>query len=99
MQKSLQVFFVCFSVQLIMTTLLSRIGRQVFGKRFLPFVEVDGLPLPPVQPSMVTWRKQIDDIRELELRDDDVILCAYPKAGKSGNTASHGLGNFQILRQ
>ena len=70
-----------------MTTQLSKLGRKVFGKCFLPLGEVEGLPFPPVQLSMVTWKKQIDDIRELEIREDDVILCAYPKAGKSGNTA------------
>ena len=71
---------------IVMTTWLSQLGRKVFGKRFLPLGEVEGLPLPPVQLSMVTWKKQIDYIRELELRDDDVILCAYPKAGKSGKS-------------
>lgn len=57
------------------------IGQKVFGNRFLPYVDVEGLPLPPIQISLASWKGQIEDIRALELRDDDVILCAYPKAG------------------
>ncbi|XP_070204245.1 amine sulfotransferase-like [Littorina saxatilis] len=64
-----------------MTAQLLRLGHKLFGKQFFPLGEVEGLPLPPVQLSMVTWQKQIDDVRKLELRDDDIILCAYPKAG------------------
>ncbi|KAL8580958.1 hypothetical protein ACOMHN_017525 [Nucella lapillus] len=55
-------------------------SRFLFGRRVICLKEVDGLPLPPV-PRLTSWGKQIDLLRELELRKDDVILCAYPKAG------------------
>ncbi|XP_076434625.1 amine sulfotransferase-like [Babylonia areolata] len=29
----------------------------------------------------MTWTKQVKAIRELELRKDDIIVCAYPKSG------------------
>ena len=27
------------------------------------------------------WKGTLHDIKNLELRDDDVIICTYPKAG------------------
>lgn len=42
---------------------------------------INGMTLPPLQASQVPWEKHITDIQALELRDTDVFICAYPKAG------------------
>ncbi|XP_070204620.1 sulfotransferase 6B1-like isoform X2 [Littorina saxatilis] len=43
-------------------------------------VMMEGIMLPP-QPFHVPWEQHINELRTLTLRDDDVFLCAYPKAG------------------
>ena len=66
------------------TNIIQLLSRALFGNRILPdLVALEGLPLPPVQLSLQSWKKQVDDIRSMELRQDDVILCAYPKSGKN----------------
>lgn len=44
-------------------------------------VIIDGMTLPPKQPSGVPWVEHVSHIRSLELRSSDVFICAYPKAG------------------
>ncbi|KAK7487793.1 hypothetical protein BaRGS_00020934 [Batillaria attramentaria] len=41
---------------------------------------VEGIHLPP-HPFRVPWQKHITDIRSMTVREDDVFLVAYPKAG------------------
>ena len=45
-------------------------------------VVIDGMTLPPRQPSGVPWEEHVANIRSLELRSTDVFICAYPKAGE-----------------
>ncbi|XP_076472885.1 sulfotransferase 1C2-like [Babylonia areolata] len=42
---------------------------------------VEGMYLPPRYPSMTTWSEQILELRQMTLRQDDVMLCAFPKTG------------------
>ena len=66
------------------TNIIQLLSRALFGNRILPdLVALEGLPLPAVQLSLKSWKKQVDDIRSMELRHHDVILCAYPKSGKN----------------
>ncbi|KAL8612571.1 hypothetical protein ACOMHN_053636 [Nucella lapillus] len=44
-------------------------------------VIIDGMTLPPKQPSGVPWEEHVAHMRSLELRSSDVFICAYPKAG------------------
>lgn len=45
-------------------------------------IDVDGFPLPVKRKSVEEWRKAIDGLRKAELRDDDILMLCYPKAGK-----------------
>ena len=42
---------------------------------------VDGIYLPPEQPGTPKWKDKIEQIRQMTLRDDDVLLLTYPKSG------------------
>lgn len=53
----------------------------------MPVVEVEGLVLPKLFENNRPMAEHIECIRALELNDNDVLLCAYPKAGRS---ADHG---------
>ncbi|PVD32858.1 hypothetical protein C0Q70_08305 [Pomacea canaliculata] len=44
-------------------------------------IDVDGFPLPVKRKSVEEWRKAIDGLRKVELRDDDILMLCYPKAG------------------
>ena len=55
---------------------------KLISKRVPNTLYLEGLPLPPVPVSLVSWTQQIQDIRDFEMREDDVILCAYPKTGE-----------------
>ena len=45
---------------------------------------VDGIYMPgSVQPSQKPWKERLTNLRQMKLRDDDVFICAYPKAGES----------------
>ncbi|XP_025090231.1 sulfotransferase 1A1-like isoform X2 [Pomacea canaliculata] len=41
---------------------------------------VEGIPLPILR-STTGWEKHIADLRKMELQDDDILLCSYPKTG------------------
>ncbi|XP_067652173.1 sulfotransferase 1B1-like [Haliotis asinina] len=41
----------------------------------------DGLYMPPFLMTGETAEKTLESIRDIELNDDDVIICAYPKCG------------------
>ncbi|PVD33114.1 hypothetical protein C0Q70_08563 [Pomacea canaliculata] len=56
-------------------------ARRWFHNCRVPLVEVDGLPLPPFYLTRDAWSKHLNSIRAMKLRGDDVIICAYPKAG------------------
>ncbi|XP_025090203.1 sulfotransferase family cytosolic 1B member 1-like [Pomacea canaliculata] len=45
------------------------------------FCLVEGLPLPIFRPTTEEWQKHITDLRNMELRHDDILLCTYPKSG------------------
>ncbi|PVD32999.1 hypothetical protein C0Q70_08447 [Pomacea canaliculata] len=47
----------------------------------MPVVEVEGLVLPKLFENNRPMAEHIECIRALELNDNDVLLCAYPKAG------------------
>ncbi|XP_025090216.1 sulfotransferase family cytosolic 1B member 1-like [Pomacea canaliculata] len=42
---------------------------------------LEGWALPPKRPRLTSWETHIANLRSLQLRDDDIFLCAYPKAG------------------
>ncbi|PVD32860.1 hypothetical protein C0Q70_08307 [Pomacea canaliculata] len=42
---------------------------------------VEGIPLPSFRFNKEEWEKHIDDLRNMELRHDDILLCTYPKTG------------------
>ncbi|KAK6181394.1 hypothetical protein SNE40_009252 [Patella caerulea] len=46
-------------------------------------IELDGIPLPPFPEQMLgnSHGEHFRKLRELNIRDDDLIMCAYPKAG------------------
>ncbi|KAK6181396.1 hypothetical protein SNE40_009253 [Patella caerulea] len=46
-------------------------------------IEVDGIPIPPFPEEMLgnSYSEHFRKLREMNIRDDDVIICAYPKAG------------------
>ncbi|XP_025090214.1 sulfotransferase family cytosolic 1B member 1-like [Pomacea canaliculata] len=48
--------------------------------RHKPYV-LEGWDLPPRGPRSTNWKTHIAGLRSLELRDDDIFLLAYPKAG------------------
>nr|KAG5694304.1 hypothetical protein BaRGS_032022 [Batillaria attramentaria] len=44
--------------------------------------KVEGLVLPPKRFGRVkSMAQQVQDLRHMDVRDDDVFLCAFPKAG------------------
>nr|KAG5690251.1 hypothetical protein BaRGS_026703 [Batillaria attramentaria] len=47
----------------------------------LPFRVVDGVLFPKFFETNRPMKEHIECLKALEMRDDDVILCAYPKAG------------------
>lgn len=46
-----------------------------------PLISVDGVLFPNFFETNRPMKEHIECIKELEMRDDDVILCALPKAG------------------
>lgn len=42
---------------------------------------LEGWALPPKMPRVTSWETHIAELRSLQLREDDIFLCAYPKAG------------------
>ncbi|XP_025090205.1 sulfotransferase 1A3-like isoform X2 [Pomacea canaliculata] len=42
---------------------------------------LEGWALPPKMPRVTSWETHIAGLRSLQLREDDIFLCAYPKAG------------------
>ena len=42
---------------------------------------VDGMHFPPLRPGMTSWEDKIKELRQMKLRDDDVLLLTFPKAG------------------
>lgn len=50
-------------------------------RRELVIPVVEGIPLPILR-STTGWEKHIADLRKMELLDDDILLCSYPKTGK-----------------
>lgn len=51
----------------------------------IELLKYDGCPLPAF-PSLRTQEgvnKRIQEIIDLEPRDNDILLCTYPKAGKT----------------
>lgn len=46
-----------------------------------PGVVIDGIKFPGIHPFSVPWDQLINDIRNMTARNDDIFLCAYPKAG------------------
>ena len=42
---------------------------------------VDGMHFPPLRPGMTSWEEKIKELRQMKLRDDDVLLLTFPKAG------------------
>jgi len=49
-------------------------------------VEVENWKIPEIAIDMFlqgrSFQQQIDGIKDLALRDDDIIVCAYAKCGK-----------------
>ena len=54
----------------------------------LKMVEVDGVYFPTFFERNRPMREQIDAVQNLQMRSDDVLLCAYPKPGKTGFVSS-----------
>ena len=50
-----------------------------FGMPIFKFY--DGMDLPPFPRIIENVGKQFEDIRNLQLKESDVILCTYPKSG------------------
>ena len=47
-------------------------------------VEVDGIGFPKVFQTNRPMKEQIECIKSLEMREDDVLICAFPKCGEKG---------------
>ena len=50
----------------------------------IEMVEVEGVWFPTFFERDRPMKEQLERVRALELREDDVILCAYPKSGEYG---------------
>ena len=53
---------------------------------------VEGIYLPLGPPGLPPWEGKIAELRGMTLRDDDVLLFTYPKAGQS--IVKHTLYNY-----
>ena len=58
-------------------------------KGVMETIEVEGMVNFPLAIDMFlngrTFQQQIDGVKSLPLKDNDVIVCAYAKCGKSIN--------------
>ncbi|KAK6181390.1 hypothetical protein SNE40_009248 [Patella caerulea] len=65
------------NVNIKYTTLTDKSGHDFNA------VEVDGIPMAifPDELKNATHEEHLKKVKEMEMRDDDVIICAYPKAG------------------
>lgn len=74
---------------------LNKTGTMSFpgdDPRHKPYV-LEGWDLPPRGPRSANWKTHIAGLRSLELREDDIFLLAYPKAGR-GNVDSPVISSF-----
>ncbi len=55
---------------------MSYIKQRDAGGDTMTLLKVDNLLYPPFPAEVV------QGVSDIEIRDDDVIICAYPKAGE-----------------
>ncbi|XP_025092461.1 sulfotransferase 1A1-like [Pomacea canaliculata] len=60
---------------------MEQVGNEGRAPPGPPLVEVEGIWFPKFFETNRPMKEQIDYIRGLDLRDDDVLICAYAKAG------------------
>ena len=55
------------------------------AKGAIEFVDVGGMVTTPLTEELFlggrTFKEQIEGIKSLSIRDDDIIVCAFPKCG------------------
>ena len=74
---------------IIKTILLWTVMGDIFrhndpAKGVMEMSEVEGFVLPKAAEAFLqgrTLEQQVEGVRNLPIRDDDIILCAYAKSG------------------
>ena len=55
------------------------------AKGAIEFVDIEGMVTTPLTEELFlggrTFKDQIEGIKSLSIRDDDIIVCAFPKCG------------------